>query len=123
MFKWLRRKAKNNVPKHIHDCFFRLKEILSDEDLEAIKSMEEDKTYMLHFSLGMTLRNDWGLWEGSELSKYFNKFGIDHPDDMTATIFTTFWRYLNDKPLDIEGLATKYQEYWKNMKVQYPKSF
>jgi hypothetical protein len=74
---------------------------------------------MLHFGLGMQLRNNWGLWEGSELTKYFNKYGIDHPDDMTDAIFKTFWRHLNNKPLDIEGLAEKYKEYWKNMKVTH----
>jgi hypothetical protein len=105
-------------PTDLNECLNELKNFLSREDIEAVKAMDENDTYMLHFGLGMHLRNKWGLWSGSNLQKYFNSIGISHPDDMTAIVFKSFWRALNNRPLDVEGQVKECQEYWKRINVK-----
>jgi len=69
-----------------------------------------------HFGLGMGMRNEWGLWGGSRLAKWFNAQGITHPDDMSGIILHSFWRHLNGKPITLEQQVKYYQDYWKNQK-------
>lgn len=53
-----------------------------------IRALTEDEfSGKFHFGFGMWLRNNWDLWKGSRLSKYFNSIGVYHPDDMTGIIF------------------------------------
>jgi len=56
-----------------------------------------------HLSLGTWMRNSWGLWGGSRLSKWFNRHGIDNPEDMSGILLTSFWRSLHKKPLLLEA--------------------
>ena len=58
------------------------------------------------------MRNNWGLWGGSRLSKYFNKIGIYHPDDMSAIILESYRRNLQGEAIDLESQVDFYQEYW-----------
>lgn len=62
------------------------------------------------------MRNNWGLWSGSRLAKYFNEMGIFHPDDMSGIILTSFHRHLNGKDLQLDQQIKYYQEYWEREK-------
>ncbi len=62
----------------------------------------EDDMALYHHGLGTWIRNNWGLWEGSRLSVWFQKKGIEHPDIMSGIILTSFWRHLNGKPIGLE---------------------
>ena len=72
---------KDRIPKTKQECFEILDEMLSQEDKNAIVEMED--TIELHFTLGMWIRNNWGLWGGSRLQKYFVNKNVFHPDDMS----------------------------------------
>lgn len=86
------------IPKDIEDCCVQLDKILSDKDKEYIKGLpKKDDTIDLHFSLGMWIRNNWGLWEGSRLQIYFLKKRINHPDDMSGKILEAYYDWLNKK--------------------------
>ena len=65
------------------------------------------------------MRNNWALWKGSELSRWFNEKGIHHPDDMSGIIFDSFWRHLNNQPLKLEEQIKYYQDYWKKADEEY----
>lgn len=107
--------AKNDevyVPKNIDECFIELKKILSQKELEEYKNKSEDKTTEYHFGLGRWIRNNWGLWSGSRLAKYFNEMGIYHPDDMSGIIFNSFYRYLNGTDIKLDEQIKFYQNYW-----------
>jgi len=69
----------------------------------------------------MWLRNNWQLWGGSRLSKYFNNLGIFHPDDMSGIILDSYHRYLTDKEIKLEEQINFYQEYWRNANEQNKK--
>lgn len=86
------------IPKDLDDCFAKINSFWPDSTKSEVKKWtESDFTAKTHFGLGMWMRNNWGLWAGSRLSVYFNKLGINHPDDMSGMILTSYHRYLNNK--------------------------
>lgn len=104
--------TKIYIPKDLDDCFVELKKILKPEDIDEIKNKEVDGMVIYHHRIGRYLRNTWGLWAGSCLSKWFKALGIRHPDDMSNIIITSFWRHLNSKPIEIDDQIKYYQKYW-----------
>jgi hypothetical protein len=105
------------VPKDLDDCFARLKKILKPEDVEKIKRGTEQDMIDYHFGLGLWIRNNWGLWKGGRLAKWFNEQGIHHPDDMSGIVLHSFWRHLNSKPIELDKQVKYYQDYWKQVRV------
>ena len=43
----------------------------------------------------MWLRNNWGLWSGSRLERYFYARGVYHPDNMSGAILEYYYDYLH----------------------------
>ena len=110
--------TKVYIPKDLNDCFVELEKMLSPELLKEMKSGKEEHMIIYHMSLGIWMRNNWGFWGGSRLSRYFNSIGIRHPDDMSGIIFTSFWRHLNNKPIDLSEQVKYYQDYWKKLEKE-----
>jgi hypothetical protein len=100
------------VPRDLQDSFLELRRMLHPSFIAEFRS-SEDQVIEHHFRLGWWMRNEWGLWAGSRLAKYFNGIGIHHPDDMSGIILTSFWRELNGLPIQIDEQIARYQEYWR----------
>ena len=105
------------VPEDLDDCFTQLKSHLEPQAIEKMKSGTEADMSLYHFSVGMWMRNNWGLWGGSRLARWFNAQGIKHPDDMSGIILTSFWRHLHGKPIKLEEQVKFYQDYWEKQKA------
>ena len=101
------------VPTTLQECFVALERELSPEDLQTLRDTPEAEMARFHLSLGMGLRNRWGLWGGSPLAQHLAGLGLRHPDDMSGLILTSFWRHLHGVPLDVEGQVAAYQRYWE----------
>ena len=101
------------IPKDLNDCFIELDKLLESEDVEELKNGTKEDTMMEHHFLGRHLRNNWGLWKGSRLSKWFNEKGIYHADDMSAIILDSYWRYLNLEPIELDEQIEHYKKYWE----------
>lgn len=82
------------VPKTVDEAVSTLGKILSDEDREYLL---ENGAISMHDSLGRCIRNEWGLWTGSELKDELMKKGFNHPDDMSNYIIEEFIKYWNGK--------------------------
>jgi outer membrane protein assembly factor BamB len=83
------------IPKDLCECFIELDKFLSYADKNKIKELpKKSDVISYHFSLGMTLRNRWGLWSGSRLQAYFNNQGIYQPDDMSGAILDGYYYWL-----------------------------
>lgn len=108
------------IPKDLNDSFVQLKKLLKPKDIEKMRRGTEDDMIEYHFGLGMWMRNNWGLWKGSRLAKWFNAQGINHPDDMSGIILDSFWRHLNDKPIKLEEQIQYYKDYWQKQKTTQP---
>lgn len=101
------------IPKNILDAINQLDSILKTDDKKEFKKTKKTELSKFHMRLGMSLRNGWGLWSGSRLSKYFQKNGIGHPDEMSGFIINSYWLHLHDKPLNIEKRFSKIKFYKK----------
>ncbi len=82
------------TPKTVDEAISTLEKILSDEDREYLL---ENGAISMHDSLGRWIRNEWGLWTGSELKNELKKKGFEHPDDMSNYIIEEFIKYWNNK--------------------------
>ena len=106
-------KYKVYVPVDLEDAFKELNKMLHPDLIKEMKDGEESGIWQYHMGLGLWMRNNWVLWGGGRLAKYFNSLGIYHPDDMSGIILTSFCRRLNGKPLRLEEQIAYYQEYWR----------
>lgn len=102
------------IPKDLEDAFKQINSFWPDSTKTMVKSWTEDEfSGRLHHGFGMWMRNNWQLWGGSRLSKYFNDLGIHHPDDMSGIILDSYHRHLNNKEIQLEEQIAFYKDYWK----------
>ena len=88
---------KKQKPKNLTECIQMLDKNLKKEDKEYIKTLTEDEFFMeSHFTIGMGIRNEWIRSGNPELVKFFLDQGVKHPDDMSAMILTSYYRYLTN---------------------------
>jgi len=84
------------IPTTLDECFPALDALLGGTWVEVhLKQSQDihDAAISLHHSLGTYLRNEWGLWRGSDLAKHLTAaHGIQHPDDMSHFILTQYCR-------------------------------
>ena len=88
------------IPETLDECYMELDKI--SDFSQWLQESEEIATAGAHHSIGMWIRNNWNLWSGGELSKWFNRNGINHPDDMSNIILTSFYRYKNNQDIKLE---------------------
>jgi hypothetical protein len=77
-----------------------------------MKARKVDGMVEYHFGLGMWMRNNWGLWSGSRLAKWFAAKGVHHPDDMSGIILGAYWAHLHHQPYDLPAQVRRVQAYW-----------
>ncbi len=95
-------KKSDKILKDLLKKFEALKKEMSAEDLKLYRETDEDELGMFHHSLGMHIRNEWGLWGDSELSKFFTEKFYYHPDDMSGVLLDLFHQYLNGKEISLD---------------------
>ena len=107
------------IPKDLEECFKQIDSFWDDSTKVKVKQWTEDEfSSKAHMGFGMWMRNNWQLWGGSRLSKYFNDLGIYHPDDMSGIILDSYHRYLTGKDIKLEEQIKFYQDYWKKANEQ-----
>lgn len=107
------------IPFDLDDCIQQLDKIFGDSSKVKIKALtEDDFSAQMHLNFGMWMRNNWGLWKGSRLSKFFNEKGIYHPDDMSGIILDSYYRYLTGQEIKLAEQIKYYQDYWEKAKKQ-----
>ena len=86
------------IPANMGECFLELDRQLSEITRKEMKAQPTRRDMIrYHRGLGMWMRNNWGLWGSSRLSKYFNDKGVFHPEDMSGIILEHYHDWLNDK--------------------------
>ena len=91
------------IPTDLNDCFIQLDKRLKDSLKNVIKGMSEREFgSKSHLGLGMWLRNNWKLWTGSRLSKYFNDMGVNGADNISGIILLSYHRHLTGKAIMLE---------------------
>jgi len=78
------------TPKTVDEAVNRLVNVLDNEHKQAIATMLEDDLIELHFSLGIEIRNAFGLHDkNSPLLKSLGVFV--HPDDASMVVIHVLW--------------------------------
>lgn len=86
------------IPKDLGDAFEQLDRELPEILRNEMKELgTRDKMIKYHHGLGTWIRNNWGLWGGSRLQKYFTERGINHPDEMSGVILSFYWDWLHGR--------------------------
>ncbi|HKO42119.1 MAG TPA: DUF6794 domain-containing protein [Pyrinomonadaceae bacterium] len=86
------------IPANLLECFVELDKLLDDIDKKEMRALSSRKEMIqYHMGLGMWVRNNWGLWSGSRLQKYFTARGVTHPDHMSGVILNHYFDWLTGK--------------------------
>ena len=99
------------IPRDLREALDSLPH-LSPELVRRFQSEPEDSLPKYHLCIGMSIRNNWGLWAGSRLARYFRRLGVRHPDDMSGIILTSLWRELNHQPIHLRGQVACIRRYY-----------
>lgn len=65
------------------------------EEQQRIAQLKQDDLIRLHFSWGAKIRNEYGLWDGTN-QKLLNSCGTSSPDDASGVIIEQLWRTLRN---------------------------
>lgn len=102
------------IPSNLEEAVNHVIQNMDKDSIEAIK--KSTSMHEFHFTTGMAMRNDWGLWSGSSLRSWFVDRGIDHADDMSGIIMKAIWCRVQDEDFNLDQEIAKYQEYWSKVK-------
>ena len=116
------KKAWKVIPNNIEECMSHL-DILFSDTAKKLFAIKDEKVAVPEFNMmqGIAMRNNWKLWKGSVLSKYFNDHKVYHPEDMTYFIFTSYHRKLKNEPIDFEGQLETYFAQKERLEKHPPK--
>lgn len=103
------------IPADLDSAVTQLMAILEEsQQLESFKgkTMEECAS-IYHHSLGMAIRNAWGLWDSeTAISKHLESLGVHHGDDRSAAIFRALWHRVNGTLFDLPAYLELCQAHW-----------
>jgi len=80
------------TPETVNDAVDLLMRILTDEQKNEIAALQEDDLIDLHFTLGLAIRNAFGLHDLN--SKLLAGCGTKHPDDGAGGIIQGLYNKL-----------------------------
>lgn len=80
-------------PETVVDAVKLLLSILNSEQKSNIAAMKEGDLIDLHFSLGLAIRNAFGLHDLG--SKLIADCGVVHPDDASGVIVKELWKSIS----------------------------
>jgi len=70
---------------------------LDEQTAERIKNASDDDISLMHFGLGMAIRNSLGLWAESPLHDFFTAKGVRDADDMSHAVILALRAHLQGK--------------------------
>jgi len=91
------------IPTDIYDAIRELEKMLHPALIEKIKncSGKHELVGEYHYSLGMWIRNNWGLWQESRLAQHLASIVPGFESDyMSSFILECFWKHLNGQLLE-----------------------
>jgi len=114
---------ENYIPKNLSESIVYLDCNMGDDFKLKFKTKPESKAISsLHFGLGMSIRNNWRLWDGeNEIYNFFKNKEIYHPDDISSIILTSYHRKLNGLDINLQNQINFYKEFHKKAQEEYEK--
>lgn len=108
-------KFEEHKPKTLEEAVDTLCMHLDAQEAAYVKIQGAE---ILHHSLGQAMRNEWGLWNGSELKTHFMEtYKLGHADDMSGMILKGLTCKVRDESYDAEADAEHYREFWRKQGI------
>jgi hypothetical protein len=86
----------DNNPRTLDQAVKRLLTDVPEVDLARLKATPPGDLVEFHFSLGMYIRNEYGLWDGNlRLLLSIGKREALHPDFASHFVIVALWEHLN----------------------------
>jgi hypothetical protein len=109
-----------SIPKTIEQCLKVLDKTMFENEIYLIKTLQEDSIYYHNeFMDGADFFHAWKLYDGSRLTKYFNKKGLYGSHPIYNTILVSYHRYLNKESINLDEQIRKYQQIQEQEKKEY----
>jgi hypothetical protein len=93
------------APTNLEECLQALDRQVDSATKTQIRSLTEPDVIRLHDNLGRWIRNNWLGDHESLLYRYFRELELTSKDEMSYLVLRAFWRKLNDRRIDLEGLV------------------
>jgi hypothetical protein len=87
--------ASDDWPTTVEEAARDIVSKLSAVEEREIRWMAEDKIISLHFTLGLRIRNRYGLWRGNDKLILSACGRPCHPDDASMIIIEAVWHKLH----------------------------
>jgi hypothetical protein len=84
--------GSGGFPESVDAAVRLLMAMVPDEERARIAALRQEDLVLLHFGLGMWIRNNLGLWQGN--TTLLEACGHSNPDDASAFLIEAFWRHL-----------------------------
>jgi hypothetical protein len=116
------------IPKDLDDCFTQLDHFYSDSVKNEFCSMStREFTSISHLGLGTWMRNNWQLWAGSRLWKYFSTMGVTDPEAISGLILEGYHCKLTGKAFSVDSqvaiIKREAQEYITKNELEQKERF
>lgn len=118
-------KAPHPIPANLSECWAELDRLLPEERKNKLRD-DENAVIEEHFGIGMSIRNAWGLWGGSELHEYIEALGreapgrysrFSHGDSKSGYILESYRMHLlNPELTEAEFIAIEREQHEKAMR-------
>ena len=102
------------IPMDLFDCFKVFDEGLSTDAKNTLSNYSlaelDSIVNKSNEGVGAYIRNSWGLYEGSRLSKYFKDIGLSFPEDISMVVLEAYQLHLKGQKLEPKALFQKYKD-------------
>jgi len=109
---------KPDYPHELEFCFEYLNENWDPKEIEIFRNIakENSEPRDYHFGIGLHLRNYLirNHPYSDSIQSYFRRNGVDHYDNMSSIILNSYYKYLNNERLELDG-------YYAQMKISQRK--
>lgn len=97
--------AVTDKPTNLTEAIDVAEEWLREDETTA--QFREGEPIDYHHGLGTYMRNEWGLWADTELSRWFRERGVEHPDDMSMVVLEGLHRRVNGEDVNEAELLAR----------------
>ena len=88
------------MPTTIEEAVNRLLLTLTNDELQEVCATPKEDIFSLHFSLGISVRNVFGLHDPH--SKLVARYPDVHPDDISMLIIHVLWQRLQNSSIECQ---------------------
>lgn len=96
------------IPRDLEAALDELDRVVPAGWKEGFRALPEEAHREAEADLGRWIKANWGLYQDTLLTRWFQNAGVFLPDEMGGVTLLAFWRRLNGAPYPLEGLLASY---------------